>query len=111
MLNRRSFIKAVGIAVATPAALLKAGQPALTHPVDILEDICSDSEFDIDPNEFEDLRQWCDERPIYCCWNFKSIECGHKGQEAYCFKGFTDCKNKERFGGLPTIIEYKKENI
>jgi len=42
----------------------------------------------------------------YCCWKFKSDECGYSGGETECNKTLTRCRelgNQQRFGGFPSI--------
>jgi lambda family phage minor tail protein L len=42
----------------------------------------------------------------YCCWKFKSTECGYVGGQNVCNKTFQKCRewaNQERFGGFPSI--------
>jgi len=42
----------------------------------------------------------------YCCWKFKSTECGYTGDETECNKTLARCRilgKNERFGGFPSI--------
>ena len=122
-LNRRKFLKLIGISISAPTVLLKA--KPLTHPVDVLLDLGF-------PNNepMKAMREYCDEQIYYsetylgnshkiiniknenfmCCnWSFRSQECGYTGQDKFCSKSLDNCKaknNEARFGGIPPI--YKK---
>ena len=63
-LNRRDFMKMMGIAVTAPAALLKASQKRLTHPVDIFQEITGVP----DSPALQQLRDYCDE-PAELIWH------------------------------------------
>jgi len=42
----------------------------------------------------------------YCCWKFKSTECGYSGTDTVCNKTKDRCKalgNYKRFGGFPSV--------